>query len=48
MDNIIYFLIGIIGTTIWLAYEMYRAPEMDDNGKIVKPGKTLKDLFKRK
>ncbi len=44
----IYFLIGVMGTAVWLAYEMYRAPEMDDNGRIVKPGKTLKDLFKRK
>ncbi len=44
----IYFLIGVMGTGVWLAYEMYRAPEMDDNGRIVKPGKTLKDLFKRK
>lgn len=43
-----YILIGIIGTTIWLSYEMYRAPEMDDSGKIVKKGKTLKDLFKKK
>ena len=44
----IYFIIGIIGTTLWIAFEMYRAPEMDDNGIITKPGKTLKDLLKKK
>lgn len=43
-----YILIGILGTTLWLAYEMYTAPEMDDNGYITKQGKTLKDLFKKK
>jgi hypothetical protein len=46
--NMIYFIIGIIGTTLWIAFEMYRAPEMDDNGRITKPGKKLSDLFKRK
>ncbi len=43
-----YIFIGIIGTIIWLAYEMYTAPTMDDNGKIIKPGNQLKDLFKKK
>ena len=33
---------------ISIAYAMYVAPEMDDNGRITKPGKKLKDLFKRK
>lgn len=42
----IYFVIGIIGTILWIAFEMYRAPMMDDNGKIIKPGKKLSDLFK--
>jgi hypothetical protein len=27
---------------------MYTAPEMDDNGRITKPGKKLSDLFKKK
>jgi hypothetical protein len=44
----IYFIIGIIGTTLWMAYEMYTAPEMDDNGRITKPGNKLSDLFKKK
>ena len=33
---------------ISIAYAMYVAPEMDDKGRITKPGKKLKDLFKRK
>jgi hypothetical protein len=44
--HMIYFVIGIIGTILWIAFEMYRAPMMDDNGKIIKPGKKLSDLFK--
>ena len=44
----IYFIIGIIGTTLWMAYEMYTAPEMDDNGRIIKPGNKLSDIFKKK
>ena len=43
-----YILIGAIGSIIWIGIEMYRAPEMDDNGKITKPGKSLKDLFNKK
>jgi hypothetical protein len=44
----IYFIIGIIGTILWIAYEFYTAPMMDDEGKITKSGKKLSDLFKRK
>lgn len=43
-----YILIGVIGSIIWIGFEMYRAPEMDDNGKIIRQGKNLKDLFKKK
>lgn len=31
-----------------IAYSMYTAPEMNENGRIIKTGKKLKDLFKRK
>ena len=44
----IYFIIGIIGTTLWMVYEMYTAPMMDDDGRITKPGNKLSDLFKKK
>lgn len=33
----------------WTAYEMWRAPMIDEQtGRIIKPTKKLKDLFKRK
>jgi hypothetical protein len=44
----IYLIIGIVGTILWTIYEFYRAPTMDDNGRIIKEGKKLKDLFKKK
>lgn len=43
-----YIVIGMIGTGLWMAYEIYRAPMMDDNGKIIKEGNKLSDLFKKK
>ena len=44
----IYFIIGIVGSILWIAYEMYTAPMMDDDGRITKPGNKLSDLFKKK
>ena len=44
-------IIGLcmIASGLFIAYEMWRAPMMDEKtGKIIKPAKTLKDLFKRK
>lgn len=44
-----YLLLGIGGTILWMAYEMYTAPMMDENtGRIIEPGKKLSDLFKKK
>lgn len=43
-----YIAIGMIGTGLWMAYEIYRAPMMDDNGKIKKEGNKLSDFFKKK
>ena len=43
-----YVAIGLIGTGLWMAYEIYRAPMMDDNGNTTKEGKKLSDLFKKK
>jgi len=43
-----YVAIGMIGIGLWMAYEIYRAPMMDDNGRVTKEGKKLKDLFKKK
>ena len=43
-----YVAIGLIGTGLWMAYEIYRAPMMDDNGNTIKEGKKISDLFKKK
>ena len=42
-------MVGLIITVmlIWMVYEMWRAPYMDDKGNTVKPVKTIKDLFKK-
>jgi hypothetical protein len=48
----IYFIIGIVGSILWMAFEMWRAPMLeekkDGTWKTIKPTKSLKDLFKRK
>ena len=44
----IYLGIGMMCSGIWMAYEIYRAPMMDDNGKITKEGNKFSDLFKKK
>ncbi len=37
------------GIGLWISYEIWRAPMMDEEtGRIIKPGKRLKDLFKKK
>jgi hypothetical protein len=43
-------IIGVcmIASGLLIAYEMWRAPTMDDNGRITKEGKKLSDLFKKK
>jgi hypothetical protein len=43
----IYLIIGIVGSALWIGFEMYRAPMMDDNGKITKPGKKISDLWRK-
>ena len=44
----IYLGICMMCSGIWMAYEIYRAPMMDDNGKITKEGNKFSDLFKKK
>jgi hypothetical protein len=43
-------IIGLcmIASGLFIAYEMWRAPMIDDNGRITKEGKKLSDLFKKK
>jgi hypothetical protein len=41
------FGIGFILTCLWLWFEIWRAPMMDERtGKIIKPAKKFSDLFK--
>jgi hypothetical protein len=41
--------ITLISVVIWISYELWRAPLYDESTmKIIRPGKTLKDLFKKK
>ena len=39
-----YIAIGLIGTGLWMAYEIYTAPMMDDNGNIIKEGKKASNI----
>jgi len=43
-------IIGVcmIASGLFIAYEMWRAPMMDDDGRITKEGRKLSDLFKKK
>lgn len=44
-----YIGIAMIVVGLWIAFEIYRAPMMDEHtGKIIKPGKKLSDLFRKK
>lgn len=38
-NNMIYYIIALVLCIAWIAYEMYRAPFMDDNGNIIKKDK---------
>jgi hypothetical protein len=38
----------MIASGLFIAYHMWKAPMMDDNGKITKEGNKLSDLFKKK
>jgi len=40
-------LLIVIG--LWMGFEIYRAPMMDEKtGKIIKPGKKLSDLWRKR
>ena len=43
-------LVGLfmVMTGLWIAFEMYRAPMMDESGRVIKPGKKLKDLWRKR
>ncbi len=37
----------LIFVGIWTAFEIYRAPMMDESGRIIKPGKKVSDLWRK-
>jgi hypothetical protein len=41
---LLYFII----VTLWTSYEIYQAPIIDEDGRIIKPGKKLSDLYRKK
>lgn len=47
-----YFLIGIIGTFIWMAFEMWKAPLLKENSDgsytTIEESKKIMDLFNKK
>lgn len=42
------FIIFLIVSLIWMGFEIYRAPMMDENGRITRPGKKLSDLWRKR
>ena len=42
----IYIIIIFVLEVLYISYEMWRAPMLDHNNKIVRPAKTFKQLFK--
>jgi hypothetical protein len=38
----------VVVAILWIAYEVWRAPLIDDNYNTIVPAKKLKDLFKKK
>lgn len=41
-------IIAYLVFIIWMAYEVWRAPLVDENGNIIMPIKTFKDILKTK
>jgi len=41
-----YLFLVVIALFLWITFEIWRAPEIDHNEKVIKPKKKLKDLFK--
>lgn len=44
-----YLIICFTISMVWIIIEIYRAPMMDEiTGRIIRPGKKLSDIFRRK
>jgi hypothetical protein len=47
MNYIILYVILILSSVLWLSYEIWRAPLLDDNYKVIQEEKTFRDLLKK-
>jgi hypothetical protein len=43
-----FFALFLIISGFWMAFEIYRAPMMDESGRVIKPGKKLRDLWRKR
>ncbi len=41
-----YLLLASLVLALWVVFELWRAPHLDENGNVIKPTKKIKDLFK--
>lgn len=51
MNSYMIYGIVILVSVVWIAYELWSAPlaeETEEGFKIIKPGKKLSDLFKKR
>jgi hypothetical protein len=41
-------MVGLIIIIVfgWLSFEIWRAPQLDNDGNVIKPTKKFKDIFK--
>lgn len=47
MEYVYIYLGSVVITSLWLAFEMWRAPLLDDNHKTIIKEKTFVDLLKK-
>ena len=48
MKYVLIYLISALISIVWLRYEVWKSPMMDNDGNIIRPEKKFNDLFKRK
>jgi hypothetical protein len=41
-----YLFLSAVVLFLWIAFEIWRAPHLDENGNVIKPAKKITDLFK--
>lgn len=43
-----FWLLFVVVSFVYIAFEMYTAPQMDEYGRVTKPGKKLSDLWRKR